>query len=880
MTSRSFRAVYNKLSLSSSMNKQKYDNDKANSNSTTHILLNIPDDNLVISFLKSLSSRITSVTLGDRFNKVLLPGILPQSLTSLQFGNLFNQVIGLDVLPSSLITLKLGYEFNWTIPVNALPSGLERLRLGRSFNRALIPGVLPMSLKRLILGNSFVEPIMPDVLPTGLTHIMFGFNFRRQYLRATIPETLQVLKEGGHFHDNHYFPLNPQSQLIKPIPDGDLDYLPRNLKRLKLCSEYNKALYPGCLPPTLESLELGTKYNQPLSVRCLPDTLLELELGEYFNQTLMPGHLPASLTSLIIPSEYSRKIPRGVLPNSLTSLVHPGHTPIDELSLPANIRRLTSPYIHYLKCLEAFNSNSDHRMELVRVETVWLGERTPQFKDIFNHLLNDDQQNGTGLMDFMCLELTSKSFMSTARKLIRPHHHASSILSDEEQYDCYGMTTTTMSKPCLLWTSNSVFKYKEHFKSISTTTITSLHLDGTFDQPIEPGTLPPSLQILKMGHMFNQPIRPGSLPDSITMLSWPIQLVSNFNQPFECGSLPASLTDLRMGTAFNQDLTLPGVLPASLVTLYLGRGFNKALPDHVLASLTELGIFSRPSFAITQLPKLKILRTAFSVRPPPSHEGGGSSWPPALTELTAIDHCPVHPLPGSLTKLNSFILRDFSADISLTSLTIERLYNPPRELPRSLKYLCIDRLTLPWNIVSDTLPPTLTELRIGYGFDRPIPPGVLPPSLLTLMLGPKTEYNRPIVEGTLPQSLTYLLLGESFNHPLPKGVLPDSLTRLDLYDDKYAEVDKEWNDVYLPPNIKHLMCRSQSQVGCARRLPPGSDVCLHVSAVPSGRLGDVIFTNQLTINNEAIKIWFETAVTLSTHSKSTSFSASDTIPTS
>lgn len=64
------------------------------------------------------------------------------------------------------------------------------------------------------------------------------------------------------------------------------------------------------------------------------------------------------------------------------------------------------------------------------------------------------------------------------------------------------------------------------------------------------------------------------------------------------------------------------------------------------------------------------------------------------------------------------------------------------------------------------------------GFNYPVPPGVLPSSLIALNFS--VCFNQRIVEGMLPSSLQVLHLGFAFDHPISKDVLPQTLKELQL----------------------------------------------------------------------------------------------------
>ena len=97
------------------------------------------------------------------------------------------------------------------------------------------------------------------------------------------------------------------------------------------------------------------------------------------------------------------------------------------------------------------------------------------------------------------------------------------------------------------------------------------------------GTLPDSLQFLRMCTSFNHPIQAGTFPDGLTGL-W---LSDAFTFPLGVGILPCRLQHLRFGDQFNQTLQ-KDVLPSTLLTLRFGFSFNQHIVTPFPQNVTRI----------------------------------------------------------------------------------------------------------------------------------------------------------------------------------------------------------------------------------------------------------------------------------------------------
>lgn len=145
------------------------------------------------------------------------------------------------------------------------------------------------------------------------------------------------------------------------------------------------------------------------------------------------------------------------------------------------------------------------------------------------------------------------------------------------------------------------------------------------------------------------------------------------------------------------------------------------------------------------------------------------------------------------------------------------------------------------------LPPTVTQLKLGNGFNQPLN-YPLPPSLIRLELGfmfnqylknlPSklthlavgSSFDKPV--DCLPSSLTHLFLGDGFCHPV--NDLPSSLTHLYLGKTFDKSVD------HLPPHLVYLGLSDQFRQSC-EKLPNTLQILkMQTSTKRSSKLPDTL----------------------------------------
>ncbi|KAN0050583.1 hypothetical protein ACTA71_003718 [Dictyostelium dimigraforme] len=131
------------------------------------------------------------------WNKSNLPlNFFPISLTSLSLGNGFNQLLEPGLLPKSLLYLYLGTSFNKPLLLNSLPSGLIVLKFDQDsrFNHSIGVGILPSTLITLEFGSGFSFKIIdPNILPKSLLYLVLPSE-KFSISKSAIPKSIKDLR--------------------------------------------------------------------------------------------------------------------------------------------------------------------------------------------------------------------------------------------------------------------------------------------------------------------------------------------------------------------------------------------------------------------------------------------------------------------------------------------------------------------------------------------------------------------------------------------------------------------------------------------------------------------------------------------------------------
>ncbi|EFA77921.1 hypothetical protein PPL_08563 [Heterostelium album PN500] len=264
--------------------------------------------------------------------------------------------------------------------------------------------------------------------------------------------------------------------------------------------------------------------------------------------------------------------------------------------------------------------------------------------------------------------------------------------------------------------------------------LTSLRFTKAFDEPLEPGYLPPNLKSIRF-YYFGRPIQSGVFPLSLRKLVFG----NSFNQPLGPGILPASLEILKFkGTLFTQGFQL-GSLPPNLKTLvYSGHDIEideGVLPDSIYT------LRYVPPLWISSIRSLSNLRSLTFYLPDDSsnHQISLSDLPTSLTalytnssvELKSTLHPSIKYLDISYSKYDvdeifkyrstyqfELLSVDGSKLESLENLKIKRLAMPcsskkyqMREIPHGIKEL---ELGQSYSSFLDSLPTSVKKLTVSH----------------------------------------------------------------------------------------------------------------------------------------------------------------------
>lgn len=132
-------------------------------------------------FLPSFNT-LKELYFGRKFNKIIKPGIIPESCTALIFGDDYNQIF--EELPQSLEVLAFGYSYNQVLDPDLLPS-LRILAFGNNYN---VKTELPKSIVQVYFGYGFqqiLEPKMFNRCLNSLEILKFSHNYS-----ASIPNNI------------------------------------------------------------------------------------------------------------------------------------------------------------------------------------------------------------------------------------------------------------------------------------------------------------------------------------------------------------------------------------------------------------------------------------------------------------------------------------------------------------------------------------------------------------------------------------------------------------------------------------------------------------------------------------------------------------------
>ncbi|KAM9990138.1 hypothetical protein ACTFIY_006180 [Dictyostelium cf. discoideum] len=313
--------------------------------------------------VNSLPNTLQYLYIGHSFDvEFSSEGILPNSLTDLRLasynqpfrGNIlsnlqnlkklilprFNQLIYPGFLPQSLQFLRFGYSFESKIKENSLPNNLKYFKIQSDWKQYIQPKLFPISLKSLKFKSYSMNLAN---LPINLKYLKIkqlnnkSLNNKNVSIISKVKNKINN-SNNNSINNNNNNNNNNFNNLIslkiglfnKIIYPNDL---PNGLTNLEL-KNFNQNLKPSALPNTIKYLKLRDFNNggKPLKKDCLPQQLKRLEFS-IFNQSI--EWLPNECLEVIyLGSSFNQPIAEGILPKTLKFLEISCSTYDKDIQLP------------------------------------------------------------------------------------------------------------------------------------------------------------------------------------------------------------------------------------------------------------------------------------------------------------------------------------------------------------------------------------------------------------------------------------------------------------------------------------------------------------------------------------------------------------------
>ncbi|EGG19810.1 hypothetical protein DFA_06912 [Cavenderia fasciculata] len=570
-----------------------------------------------------LPTSLQSLVFGYRYNQLLSVEVLPTSLQSLKFGNEYNQPLSVRVLPTSLKSLKFGNEYNQPLPVGVLPTSLLSLKFGRDYNQAISVGVLPSSLQSLKFGYYFNQLLSIGVLPSSLQSLVFGRDYNQPLLVGVLPSSLQSLMFDGDSIDPIRFLVDFNQSIgvsrsfiklgsygVIKLPSTKVFFILSKTKSLQ--NKHHNSTHTWANRPsnTPTSTTLNTNPN---SINYDLNYLMKYPISET-DFVIVNTHKYFKLHSF----PYSANQVFLVMCQSSGELVHhQDDTDSKKIYLLTyfceggdleqlcqsiyqwNEFQKENPHPKYKYILETEIWRYIHRLFLILEK---LSQHNLAHLDIkpLNLFIGSDGEIVLG--DFGCChyyfatQSTNNNQEKISDSINQPTaQNANMIATPLASRGTRGYYAPVPTPDDRLSLDDLIGEIvNQHTQRITSFLInqrqilsstTTLILDGEFNSPLK-GLLPPTLLKLKLLGNFNQPIEWGDIPDSVETLIFG----SSFNSQIH--SFPKSLNNLALGISFNQQLFLID----KKVTIHLNRDNNTSWNewfDWALSQMKHVNIYYR-----------------------------------------------------------------------------------------------------------------------------------------------------------------------------------------------------------------------------------------------------------------------------------------------
>eukprot|EP01132_Coremiostelium_polycephalum_P009033 gene9033-11065_t len=348
-------------------------------------------------------------------------------------------------------------------------------------------------------------------------------------------------------------------------------------------------------------------------------------------------------------------------------------------------------------------------------------------------------------------------------------------------------------------------------------TVEELEFGFSFNQPLPKGCIPEGVKELRFGYSFNQAIEPDSFPDSITHLNLgfkfdqPIKgrlprglkylkISNRFNQPLEIGMIPHGVTQLEF-LNYIPDTIPDGFFPDSVTDLSFKNSVapefqsRSTIPSSVvnllfLCSLNDFNLLLQ-SFIPSTVENLIVAGQEMEIKPS-SNEGGGVT----ITQKSPNNNNSKNPhyrlviekiQPASDEMFSSNKITHLEFDLDCLNSPISKDWIPSSVNHISFRGGSNSESTQWWSqyqLDNTTIfPPTVTHLTFGRDYGEDLPPNI-PTSVTRLSIA-----NLNMSISKIPASIIHLefILGEGYLTPVQYQTYKEEIINYTL---QFLELDK------------------------------------------------------------------------------------------
>eukprot|EP01132_Coremiostelium_polycephalum_P011917 gene11917-14573_t len=764
----------------------------------------IPDSVTSISFAENLFK--LPIKIGDippnikeiyfwresslRESKFCVPlqiGSFPDTITTLKFGTSIQIKLVPGMIPNSVVDLHIGPGINTYSP-GVIPNSVTKLYLYGDFRKfPLIPGSIPNSVITIIFEHTFAPNLTPGIIPSSVKYI---------------DHCMECVVPGEKFPKS----IEPQPLEIGVYPSSVIEL------KLPYCSNFQ--LQKGSIPSSVKKLSFGPYYNNPIEFGVLPESLETLKIEGSFKQTIKPGTLPNSLKTIEFSTFHSEMLHEGSIPKSVDTL----KASFSIESLPLSIRKFNLDCWHLTKDLVLVLGLYIYPNKRVSVE-----ELSPEEKQKYEsmngfpfHLIPDSVTSINFAENLFKLPIRIGDIPPNIKEInfCRESSLRKSKFCVPLQIGSFPDTITKLKFTSSIQIKlvpgmipNSVVDLhigpgiNTYSPGVFPNSFTKLQLYGDFRKfPLIPGSIPNSVITIIFEHTFAPNLTPGIIPSSVKYIDYSIkyelpgELPKSIEpQPLEIGVYPSSVIELKLPFCSNFQLQ-KGSIPSSVKKLTIESGFKQTIKPGTLPNslkTIEFATFHSEMLHEGSIPKsVDTLKAALSIRKFNldcyhltndlilvlglyyNHYKKVSLEelsPEEKQKYESMNGFPFHLIPDSVTSI-SFSENLYKLPIKIGDIppNIKEIYFWQESPLRESKF-CV-----PLQIGS--FPDTITKLEFTSSIQIKLVPGMIPNSVVDLLIGPGINIYSP---GVIPNSVTKLhLYGDFRKSPLIPGSIPNSVITL------------------------------------------------------------------------------------------------------